>query len=75
MDNGKAALGGFLLGLYVMGIVILLWGLVPTFSHDVGWEHQVCVTTTDRDIETVKTTTNHCITGEELATWAKEKGR
>jgi hypothetical protein len=37
-------------------------------------EEEESVTTTDRVGET-RTTTIHCITGEELATWAKEKGR
>lgn len=66
--------------LVIAMIVLLEFFLSPHSRHDIGWGHTACVVTTDigpKQGETVTPPkqTTHCVTGEELARWAQEKGR
>jgi hypothetical protein len=69
-DNTVAFVTGILLTLLVVLVFWFLYTLSPTTRHDVGWNHTICVWT-----GTPTTSTAHCATGSEFASWAKEKGR
>lgn len=72
MDTAFGVFMGLLLGFFlVMAASTSSTGM----THNVGWKHQVCVWTTDRSEVGVQTKTEHCVTGEDLAKWAKEHGR
>lgn len=58
--------------LLMLTSLLMMWMAATDkhFTHEVGWEHLVCVETGRGAAYRV-----HCATGAEIAAWAQEHGR
>lgn len=61
---------GICFGVLIAIFFVFMWSVGDRIQHNIGWYHTVCVTTGNLEGYRV-----HCATGQEIASWMKEKGR